>query len=89
MSGWKLADHVWRHHVVAGVPVLAVLFQRGLTAQVGGHAQRVGVGDAGEQHLNRAGVEDDSGAVCVPPGSELGFAVRDWHELDALAARVG
>ena len=48
----------------------------------------VGVGDAGQEHLDRAGVQDDLAAVFLPPPGELGFAVHHGDDLDAFAAGV-
>ena len=35
------------------------------------------VGDAGQEHLHRAGVQDDLAAVIAPSFGELGFAVHN------------
>ena len=57
VAGGKLADHVRRHHVVPDPAVFAVgpasraadaFGERGLAAQVAGHLQGGGVGDAGQ-----------------------------------------
>ena len=50
--------------------------------------ERGGVGDAGQEHLHRAGVEDDLAAVVTPASGQLGLAVDDGDDLDALAAGV-
>ena len=87
--GGQLADHVRGGHVVAGGVVLAADLPRGLPAQGAGHLQRAGGGDAGQEHLHRAGVHDDLAAVVTPAFGELGFAVRHRDDLDAFAAGVG
>ena len=86
--GGQLADHVRGGDVVAGGVVLAADLPLGLPAQRAGRLQRRGVGDAGQEHLHRAGVEDDLAAVVAPAAGELGLAVDDGDDLDALAAGV-
>ena len=86
--GGQLADHVRGGDVVAGGVVLAADLPRRLPAQLGGRVEGRDVGDAGQEHLDRAGVEDDLAAVLAPPFGELGFAVHDGADLDALAAGV-
>ena len=61
----------------------------GVAAQLADAASRVrGVGDAGQEHLDRGGVQDDLLAVLAPPARQLRLAVRDGADLDALAAGV-
>ena len=86
--GGQLPDHVRGGHVVAGGVVLAADLPRRLPAQRGRRLQRAHVGDAGQEHLHRGGVEDDLAAVLAPPVGELGLAVHDRDDLDALAAGV-
>jgi len=74
---------------VAGGVVLPADPPRGLAAQLAGSLERGGVGDAGQEHLHRAGVEDDLPAVLAPALDKLGLAVRNSGDLDALAAGVG
>ncbi len=88
VPGQELADHVRRGHVVAGAVVLAADPPGGLAAQLAGRLERGGVGDAGQVHLHRAGVEDDLAAVLSPAFDKLGLAVRHRDDLDALAAGV-
>jgi hypothetical protein len=96
VPGRELADHVRGHHVVPDPPVLVLagaaeadpLGERGLPAQLAGHLQRGGVGDAGQPHLDPAGVQDDLGTVAAPPGAQLRLPVRHGDELDALPAGV-
>jgi hypothetical protein len=71
--------------VAAGV-LLAADLPGHLAAQLGGRVERGGVGDAGQVHLDRAGVQDDLAAVVAPAAGQLGFAVHDGDHLDALAA---
>src|ERR1019366_4776413 len=59
----ELADHVRGGHVVAGSEVLAVDLPRRLPAQLGRGVQGGDVGDAGQEHLDRGGVQDDLAAV--------------------------
>jgi hypothetical protein len=66
--------------------VLAADLPRGLAAEFGGRVEGGDVGDAGQEHLDRAGVQDDLAAVVAPAAGELGFAVDDGDDLDALAA---
>ena len=86
--GGQLADHVRGGDVVAGGVVLAADLPRRLPAQRARRLQRGDVGDAGQEHLDRAGVEHDLAAVVAPPFGELSFAVHDGDDLDALAAGV-
>ena len=86
--GGQLADHVRGGDVVAGGVVLAADLPRGLAAQLGGRVEGGDVGDAGQEHLDRAGVQDDLAAVVAPAAGELGFAVHDGDDLDAFAAGV-
>src|SRR5712691_530114 len=86
--GGELADHVRGGDVVAGGVVLAADLPGGLAAQLGGRVERGDVGDAGQEHLDRAGVQDDLAAVVAPASGELGFAVHDGADLDAFAAGV-
>jgi hypothetical protein len=51
-------------------------------------ASRVLVSVAGQEHLYRGGVHDDLPAVVLPASGELGLAVHDGADLDALAARI-
>ena len=74
---------------MAGDVVLAAELPRRLPAQGAGGLQGGGVGDAGQEHLHRGGVQDDLPAVVAPAFGELGFAVHDGDHLDALAAGVG
>jgi hypothetical protein len=69
---------------VAGGVVLAADLPRRLAAEFGGRVEGGDVGDAGQEHLDRAGVEDDLAAVVAPAAGELGFAVHDGDDLDAL-----
>ena len=98
VPGGELADHVGGHDRVAGVGVVLVavaaedgagFFHGGGAAQGGRGVEGGGVGDAGEPDLGAGGVHDDAGAVGAPPAAELGFAVGDGDDLDALAAGVG
>jgi hypothetical protein len=59
-----------------------------LAAQLGRGVQGRGVGDAGQEDLDAAGVEDDLAAVVAPPGGELSFAVRHRDDFDSLAAGI-
>ena len=86
--GGQLADHVRGGHVVAGGVVLAADLPRRLPAQRARGLQRGDIGDAGQEHLHRARVEDDLAAVLAPAFGELGLAVDDGADLDALAAGV-
>ena len=86
--GGQLADHVRGGDVVAGGVVLAADLPRRLPAQRARRLQRGDVGDAGQEHLHRGGVQDDLAAVLAPPLGELGLAVHDGDDLDALAAGV-
>ncbi len=65
------------------------IFQDACAAQVAGHLERGGVGDAGQPHLHPAGVQDDLAAVVAPAAAQLRLAVHDGDDLDALAAGVG
>src|SRR5262249_55949156 len=56
--GGQLADHVRGGHVVAGGVVLAADLPRRLPAQRGRRLQRAHIGDGGQEHLDRAGVQD-------------------------------
>jgi hypothetical protein len=84
--GGELADHVRGGDVVAAGVLLAADIPGHLAAQLGGRVERGGVGDAGQVHLDRAGVQDDLAAVVAPAAGQLGFAVHDGDHLDALAA---
>src|SRR6266568_8085213 len=86
--GGQLADHVGGGDVVAGGVVLAADLPRRLPAQRARRLQGGGVGDAGQENLHRAGVQDDLAAVLAPPFGELGLTVDDGADLDAFAARV-
>jgi hypothetical protein len=66
--------------------VLAADLPRRLPAQRARRLQRGHVGDAGQEHLHRAGVEDDLAAVVTPAAGQLGLAVDDGDDLDAFAA---
>jgi len=86
--GGQLADHVRGGDVVAGGVLLAADLPRRLAAQLGGRVQRRGVGDTGQEHLHRAGVQDDLAAVIAPAAGQLGLAVHDGDHLDSLAAGI-
>ena len=86
--GGQLADHVRGGHIVPGGVTLAAYSPGRLPAQRARRFQRGGVGDAGQEHLDRGGVQDDLAAVIAPASGELGFAVHDGADLDALAAGV-
>src|SRR5436190_19269129 len=60
--GGQLADHVRGGHVVAGGVVLAADLPGSLAAQLGGRVQGGDVGNAGQEHLDRTGVQDDLAA---------------------------
>src|SRR5262249_38185335 len=99
VAGGELADHVRGHRVVPApaaliaLPVAAAqadpLGEGCLPAQFAGHFQRGGGGDAGQPHLDPAGVQDDLGAVLAPPGAQLRPAPPHRDELEALPAGVG
>src|SRR5579875_1565386 len=89
VAGGELADHVGGEDGVAGVVVLAGFAGGGGAAEGGGGLQGGGVADAGEPDFGAGGVHDDAGAVDAPAVAELGFAVGDGDDLDALAAGVG
>ena len=86
--GGKLADHVRRRDVVPGGVIVATELPRRLAAQRARGLQRARVGDAGQEHFYRAGVQDDLAAVIAPPVGQLCFAVHNSGDLDALAARI-
>ena len=86
--GGQLADHVRGGHVVAAGVVLAADLPGRLPAQLGRRVQGGDVGDAGQEHLHRAGVQDDLAAVLAPPSGQLRLAVHHGDHLDALAAGV-
>src|SRR4029078_1230542 len=65
--GGQLPDHVRRGDVVAGGVVLAGGLPGSLPAQRAGCLQGGDVGDAGQEHLDRARVEDDLPSVVAPP----------------------
>ena len=73
---------------MAGGVVLAAELPRGLPAQRAGGLQGGDVGDAGQEHLHRGGVQDDLPSVVAPPVGQLGLAVHDGDDLDAFAAGV-
>src|ERR1017187_7287872 len=66
------------------VPISPALFWRELVKRLGPGD----VGDAGQEHLDRGGVQDDLAAVVPPPAGQLGFAVHGGHHLDPFAAGV-
>jgi hypothetical protein len=68
---------------------MPVLSHRGGAAEHRRGIEGVGIADAWEPDLGAGGVQDDAGAVAAPAGAELGLAVGDGDDLDALAARVG
>ena len=85
-GSWRIMSGVatgWRAAVV-----LAADLPRGVAAQGAGRLQGGGVGDAGQERLDRGGVQDDLAAVVAPAAGELGLAVHDGDDLDALAAGV-
>ena len=86
--GGQLADHVRGGDVVAGGVVLAADLPRRLPAQRARRLQRGDIGDAGQEHLHRGGVEHDLASVITPAVGELGLAVHDGDDLDAFAAGV-
>jgi hypothetical protein len=86
--GGQLADHVRGGDVEVARVVLPVDLPARLPAQRAGGLQGGGVGDAGQEHLHRAGVPDNLAAVVLPPSRQLGLAMHNRDDLDALAARI-
>ena len=85
-GSWRIMSGVatsWRADVV-----LAAELPGGLPAQGAGGLQGGGVGDAGQPDLRRE-VSMMTWRRRRPTGGELGFAVGDGDDLDALAAGVG
>ncbi len=72
-----------------GVVLLAALAGGHGAGQLAGHLQRLGIGQAGQDHLGAAGVQDGACPVPAPPGPQLGSAVHHRHDLDAAAPGVG
>jgi hypothetical protein len=87
-SGGQLADHVRGGDVVATGVLLAADLPRRLPAQLAGSVQGGDVGDAGQEHLHRGGVQDDLAAMLAPPSGQLRLTVDHRADLDALAAGI-
>ncbi len=63
--------------------------QGDVAAQAGEAVEGVGVADAAEDDFDAGGVPDGLGSGGVPAGFELGQAVADRDDQDALAGAIG